>query len=88
MENELFPGVLKIEIPKKPKKPRRKSTLYSKKENNRRYKLHRKVKKIESISLFVRERLIELPIGFEINDYRYVKELIEIFKYQASTLFK
>jgi len=72
----------------KQRKPRRKNrTLYSKSENNRRYKLHGKVKKIADIKLEVRKRIIIVPVGLDVDFYPSIQELIYKFKYTAPTEF-
>lgn len=86
---ELFPDLHRIQKPPKERKKRRKCTLFSQKENNRRYRLHRKVKKsaLKDVKIYVRKRVIELPVMFELDDYPDIKELIYKFKYQAPTEF-
>ncbi|PTT19499.1 hypothetical protein DBR28_21345 [Chryseobacterium sp. HMWF028] len=85
----MFPDVPRLQEPTKERKKRRKCTLFSQKENNRRYRLHRKVRKLalEGVKLYVRKRVIELPVMFELDDYPALKELIYDFKYQAPTEF-
>ncbi|ROH98312.1 hypothetical protein EGI16_21785 [Chryseobacterium sp. G0240] len=85
----MFPDVPIVQEPPKDRKKRRKCTLYSKKENNRRYRLHRKFKSLglENVKLYVRMRLIELPVIFDLEPYPDLKELIFKFKYQAPTEF-
>jgi len=83
----MFPDLPRIPEPAKERKKRRKCTLFSQKENNRRYRLHRKVRKLnlKGVKLHVRKRVIELPVMFELDDYPALKELIYNFKYQAPT---
>ncbi|WP_155759318.1 hypothetical protein, partial [Elizabethkingia miricola] len=62
--SNLFPEVVPVDPPPKEKKIRRKCTRYNKTQNNRRYKLHRKVRslELEEVRLHVRLRVIELPV--------------------------
>ena len=76
-----------IEPPPKVRKKRKKSNRYFVKENRRRYRLHRKVKDLSNVQLEVRARILILPVGFNIDFYPSVKELILRFKYFAPTLY-
>lgn len=86
----LFPEVAPVDPPPKERKNRRKCTRYNKTQNNRRYKLHRKVRSLElkQIKLHVRKRVIELPVMFDLEPYPCLKELIYKFKYEAPTEFR
>ncbi|MCT4238443.1 hypothetical protein [Elizabethkingia anophelis] len=85
--SNLFPEVVSVDPPPKKKKIRRKCTRYNKTQNNRRYKLHRKVRslELEEVRLHVRLRVIELPVMFDLEPYPCLKELIYKFKYEAPT---
>ncbi|EKB58382.1 hypothetical protein [Bergeyella zoohelcum] len=85
---ELFPEVRRIEPPPKVRKPRRKSKRYTPKENRRRYRLHRKVRDLESVELRVRTREIILPLDYPVEQVLSVKELICKFKYYAPTILE
>ena len=82
----MFPEVEKVSPPPKVRKPRKKSNRFSEKENGRRYRLHRKVKDCSNVQLDVRSRIITLPVGFNMDFYPSVKELICRFKYFAPTV--
>lgn len=86
-ELKLF-NIPEKEPPKKQRKPRRKSrNIYSSSENNRRYKLHKRVKEIDGVKIEVRKRIIIIPLGFEIEKHNSIDELIKKFRYTAPTLF-
>lgn len=85
---ELFPEVERVEPPPKERKPRRKSKRFTPKENRRRYRLHRKVKDLGSVELRVRAREMVLPLGFKMENYPYLKELIYRFKYHTEVVIK
>lgn len=85
---ELFPETGRIEPPPKVRKPHRKSNRYTPKENRRRYRLHRKVKDLSVADLQVRARVLVLPVGFSVEDYPSIKELIYKFKYYAPTILE
>lgn len=57
----------------------------TKKENNRRYKLHQKVK--NEVDLKSKQRLIEVPLGFETNN-KYLIELRDRFQYNFQFIIK
>ncbi|MEN5130690.1 hypothetical protein [Elizabethkingia anophelis] len=88
--SNLFPEVVPVDPPPKEKKIRRKCTRYNKTQNNRRYKLHRKVRslELEEVRLHVRLRVIELPVMFDLEPYPCLKELIYKFKYEAPTEYR
>ncbi|WP_159109180.1 hypothetical protein [Elizabethkingia anophelis] len=87
---DLFPEVVPVEQPPKERKIRRKCTRYNRTQNNRRYKLHRKVRslELEEVKLHVRKRIIELPVMFDLDPYPCLKELIYKFKYEAPTEYR
>jgi hypothetical protein len=80
--NKLF-EIPETQPPKKERKQRRKSTRYNKSENNRRYKLHRKVKNLSNVKLLVRQKTIILPPNLNLEFYPSVEELVFKFKYFA-----
>lgn len=85
---ELFPEVERVEPPPKVRKPRQKSNRYTPKDNRRRYRLHRKVKDLDVAELQVRARVLVLPVGFSVENYPNIKELIYRFKYYAPTILE
>lgn len=88
--SNLFPELVPVEQPPKERKIRRKCTRYNRTQNNRRYKLHRKVRslELEEVKLHVRKRIIELPVMFDLDTYPCLKELIYKFKYEAPTEYR
>lgn len=83
MNNELFPEIAMVQPPLKLRAPRKKSNRFTKSENNRRYRLHRKVKNLSCVKLDVRNKYIEVPHNFNLDFFPSVKELVFRFKYYA-----
>ena len=57
----------------------------TKKEHNRRYKLHQKVK--NEVDLKSKQRLIEVPLGF-VTSNKYLIELRDRFHYNFQFIIK
>ena len=83
---EMFPEVEKITPPPKFRKPRKKTNHFTTSENYRRYRLHRKVKDLDNVKLEVRAKTITLPVGFSLENYPSVQELVFRFRYFAPTI--
>lgn len=61
---------------------------YTKKQNRRRYRLHRKVKDNQEIRLQVRERTTYVSLDFDPNVHKYALELSKKFGYAIQTEIK
>lgn len=61
---------------------------FTKKQNRRRYRLHRKVKDNQAVRLQVRERTMYVPLDFDLNAHRYESMLVKEFGYSTQTEIK
>lgn len=80
--NELFPQVKRIDPPPKMRKPRKKLHQFSKEQNRSRYYRHRMIRE-EKLPILLEPKALKMQcrLGFDIENYKHIKVLIEKFGY-------
>ncbi len=60
---------------------------FTKKQNNQRYYLHRKVRQKNTAKLDVKQRTLFVPMDFQPDDHKHEYKLAKVFGYVLQTEF-